>query len=324
MFVLGCHRSGTSLLARVLSDVLPLLGGSDVLTCRPDDPSAGSEWLPAQIDNPGGFQESQRLVAFNEALLASIGCAWHRPPLHPIPWHDADLFPLLFAARQPFATQALARVWVDKDPRLCITYPAFRHIFLRRIPIVAIIRHPYAVAASLQARDGFCVSHALMIWFLYNQHMVRSLQDSADLCVDYTTLLDQQGSASDALISFLRTFADVELGLGSDATVPLVQQLQAAVRPDWRRNADVLPMALVPQLDAQQLADLCLDLYGDIVRSGCEIATLRRLFASTPECVLSAYAVHGWQPVQPVAEPQASGRPSSRLKRAWQRLTVRP
>ena len=30
----------------------------------------------------------------------------------------------------------LERSWVDKDPRLCITYPAYLHILLRRIPLV--------------------------------------------------------------------------------------------------------------------------------------------------------------------------------------------
>ena len=39
-------------------------------------------------------------------------------------------------------TYALDRNWVDKDPRLCITYPAFLHILLRRVPLVVALRDP--------------------------------------------------------------------------------------------------------------------------------------------------------------------------------------
>ena len=44
MFVVGCHRSGTSLLAGIISDFLTKQKNSEL-----------PEQLSAQVDNPGGF-----------------------------------------------------------------------------------------------------------------------------------------------------------------------------------------------------------------------------------------------------------------------------
>ena len=76
MFVVGCHRSGTSLLAGIISDSLNEKGISE-----------SKKNIPAQVDNPGGFFESQQLVDFNEALLSQLGVDWQYPPLHAIQWH---------------------------------------------------------------------------------------------------------------------------------------------------------------------------------------------------------------------------------------------
>ena len=63
MFITGCHRSGTSLLASVLSEFLGV------------SPDKGDQMQPA-LDNPMGFQESNRFVSFNDLLLDRVGCSW--------------------------------------------------------------------------------------------------------------------------------------------------------------------------------------------------------------------------------------------------------
>ena len=55
------------------------------------------------------------------------------PPLLPANW-DKPLLEALQHHRSNLSSYALENDWVDKDPRLCITYPAFMHILLRRIP----------------------------------------------------------------------------------------------------------------------------------------------------------------------------------------------
>lgn len=176
MFVTGCHRSGTSLLASLLRDLV----ASDAC-----DPQAD---LEVKLENPLGFFETHRLVASNDYLLRQCGCAWNRPPLIPPAWDREPLFHTLQPLRASLSSYALSRRWVDKDPRLCFTYPAYLHVFLKRVPLVIALREPLDVATSLYARDGMPPDAGLALWFLYNHHLAAAL-DSTDLLLPYARLL---------------------------------------------------------------------------------------------------------------------------------------
>ena len=121
MFVTGCHRSGTSLLASLMHG---LVTGQDPRERRGD--------LDLKLENPLGFFESERLVEINDAILKVLGCKWDRPPLLPPSWDQSPLLKELQLHRSKLDAYALEHAWVDKDPRLCITYPAYLHILLRR------------------------------------------------------------------------------------------------------------------------------------------------------------------------------------------------
>ena len=75
VFVTGCHRSGTSLLASLMHG---LVTGEDPRQRRGD--------LELKLENPLGFFESERLVEINDVLLEELGCHWDRPPLLPACW----------------------------------------------------------------------------------------------------------------------------------------------------------------------------------------------------------------------------------------------
>ena len=153
-----------------------------------EDPRQRDGDLELKLENPLGFFESERLVETNEVLLQVLGCRWDRPPLLPSCW---DLPPLLEAIqplRSRLSAYALERSWVDKDPRLCITYSAYLHILLRRIPLVVTLREPLAVAASLYARNGFSLNRGLVLWWVYNHHIASHLC-SEDLLLLYSDLL---------------------------------------------------------------------------------------------------------------------------------------
>ena len=68
MFVTGCHRSGTSLLASLIHGLV-----------TGQDPRQRSGDLELKLENPLGFFESERLVEINDILLKAIGCQWDRP-----------------------------------------------------------------------------------------------------------------------------------------------------------------------------------------------------------------------------------------------------
>lgn len=67
-WVLGCHRSGTSLLCSILRN----------LSSSHREQPLGPD-LPANPENPAGFHESVSLVEVNERLLNWAGSAWDRP-----------------------------------------------------------------------------------------------------------------------------------------------------------------------------------------------------------------------------------------------------
>ncbi len=176
MFVTGCHRSGTSLLSSLLKNALT--GGQ----------FSSDGDLELKLENPTGFFESQSLVELNDVMLHLIGCDWDQPPLL-TPFWDSPAFVKEFEdKRETMRDYALTTNWIDKDPRLCITYPAYLHILLKRVPLVGIIRKPIDVATSLYARNGFNINAGLSLWYIYNFHLASSLAKE-DMVFFYEDLL---------------------------------------------------------------------------------------------------------------------------------------
>ena len=68
MCLIGMHRSGTSLAARMLSLLGVSLGAPEGL-------------LPPGPDNPAGYWENKSIQEFDDELLADRGGAWDQPPV---------------------------------------------------------------------------------------------------------------------------------------------------------------------------------------------------------------------------------------------------
>ena len=165
MFITGCHRSGTSLITSIFKDLI-----NDKI----DKPNL----LSPQLDNPTGFFESKKLVDFNEKLFAEIGTTCSSPFITPPIWTEPPLIDILVNARKDFEDLAISSNWIDKDPRLCLLYPAYFHILLKRIPLVVCMREPIEVAVSLYARNGHSINLGLCMWFIYNHHISKFLTEN--------------------------------------------------------------------------------------------------------------------------------------------------
>src|SRR5271168_1288187 len=112
IIVLGMHRGGTS----AVSGAAVRLGVAPPLTP-----------VPAANDNAGGFYESLPVVYANYRILLAAGCAWNAClPFDPVRLHGLltarDRQHLAATLRQEFG-RADSRVL--KDPRLCLTLPAW-------------------------------------------------------------------------------------------------------------------------------------------------------------------------------------------------------
>src|SRR5438552_5828109 len=95
--IAGAHRSGTSMLTRLLHTCGLYLGPE-------------SELMPAQADNPEGFWEHLGFVALNDELLNELGGAWDLPPKADENFAGTRLDPLRMKARLLIEGFASARV----------------------------------------------------------------------------------------------------------------------------------------------------------------------------------------------------------------------
>jgi Flp pilus assembly protein TadD len=145
--VLGMHRSGTSCLAGMLAAAGVAAAGETI-----------RNW-----DNARGHHEMLDVVRLNEAVLAHSGGHWLAPPRQ-VSWttaHAAERDRLLGARVR--GSPALL-----KDPRTLLVLP-----FWRASPVpchaIGIVRHPLAVARSLEAWRGIPLSEGVALWSAHNR-----------------------------------------------------------------------------------------------------------------------------------------------------------
>ncbi|MGY8640248.1 MAG: sulfotransferase family protein [Verrucomicrobiales bacterium] len=161
VLVFGMHRSGTSLLTKLLVDF-----GYET----------GNEVLQAADDNPEGFWENSAVVELNDRFLQQIGSCWNDP--HPL---SDDAFTGEIGVK--FAKQAEklvasefteTKLAVIKDPRMCRVFPLWQAALekhFEEIKCIHMMRHFYEVSESLRKRNGYSHYFSNLQWI---QHVLFS------------------------------------------------------------------------------------------------------------------------------------------------------
>lgn len=243
--------------------------------------------LDLTVDNPRGYFESTLLRPFNDGLLASAGYAWDRPPLAPVYWQQGAYLMEVIQRKQEFSAYALSSGWVDKDPRLSLTFPLFEHLLLKRVPCLVPLRHPLDVASSLHLRDGFSLEKGLLIWFLYNRGCAGFLQVERDQLVSYERLLAGEQPQLARLASFLLPWAS-EQGVARDLEQRIAAAHAVTSDPGLRRNALEQRQACSDPAHSP-LAAHCLALYDRIVASDFQLEVFVQAFRDCPAWLLDSY-----------------------------------
>ena len=145
--VLGMHRSGTSCLAGMLA-----AGG---LASAGD---AVRNW-----DNARGHYEMLDVVRLDEAVLAHSGGHWLSAPRE-VRWTDEHAR----ARDQLLQARVDGRPALLKDPRMLLALPFWRG---SRVAFAAfgIVRHPLAVARSLESWRGMPLAEGVALWTVHNR-----------------------------------------------------------------------------------------------------------------------------------------------------------
>src|SRR5258706_14429387 len=120
--VAGMHRSGTSMVARLLNLCGYYLG--------PDEEFA----LPA-ADNPGGFWENARFVDINERILGALGGGWDCPPRDLEKVASEGLNSLQSEARLLIDEMNQHAPWGWKDPRSSLTLPFWNSVLTTKLVV---------------------------------------------------------------------------------------------------------------------------------------------------------------------------------------------
>jgi hypothetical protein len=179
VFVLGMHRSGTSVATRLIN----LLG----LPAPIDE-----DLLPPDSGNPTGYWESSSLVACNDRLLEALGSDMTCPEAFSPGWERDPRLRAFYPEAAKLFTQVFpARPWVFKDPRNCITF-AFWVRALEIQPVVILIhRNPCEIVASYRnhwgERDG--IPYLLALWERYVRQALRHIEGSPVLVTSYEQLV---------------------------------------------------------------------------------------------------------------------------------------
>lgn len=285
LFVAGCHRSGTSFLSGLLTSIADSVGFPSPLSDR-------AVIMKESLANQSGYHETWDLVGANELILRQYGSRWDAPWLRDPAFDSPEGLRFLEGLRQHFTAHLGGSFWVDKDPRLCLTIGAMKHVFLRRIPIMAIVRHPFEVALSLQFRDGFSPDHALYLWSVYTFLLFSRRAEFPVAAFEFSEFSMPTAWPVERLLGAFQSAAksfSVDAPEVIALTVDRVRDIIAThYRPlQVRQSADDRSFS---QFQSSLLAEPCLAVWSDLqkgIRGEClDPAAMRSLFSPLMSLIL--------------------------------------
>lgn len=217
LIVLGMHRSGTSVLARLLNLMGAYFGAEGAST-------------GANAENPKGFWERRDVRDLNDHVLHGAGFDWNR-----VLGFDADRLPP--ALVDQFVERAAAlvldmdahRPWMLKEPRLCLLLPLWRKV-LEAPVCIHIHRDPVEVAASLRARNAIPIDAGLALWERYVRAAYGASVGLPSVALSHRQLMQQPVQAVAQLLKRLRAIGEAGLQMPADA------EIKAFVRSDLYRH----------------------------------------------------------------------------------------
>lgn len=212
--VAGMHRSGTSMVARILGECGVYLGERE-------------ELVPATPTNPEGHFEHIDFLRVNKAVLAKLLGSWKTPPRR-LAWLvlGRRLAPLRDEASVLVRRMERGSPWAWKDPRTSLTLPFWLPL-LPDLRVIVCVRDPLAVARSLEARDGLSTRAGLRLWEAHNREVIGAAPRGRTFVTCYEAYFDDPERE-------IRRLAE---RLALPTSPRAIQSAAATVRPDlWRQR----------------------------------------------------------------------------------------
>ena len=204
-FVLGMHRSGTSVVAGVL-DRLGLDGGDRTTMFDADE------------FNTDGYWEQRPVVALHDAMLRRLGGYPSAPPAQACGGVPAELVPGAPQEIIGLVDRLYRRPWFVKDPRQCLLLPVWRAALGDDDLAIVVSRDPRDVVRSLQHRNGYSAELAAGLWERYMLDLLAGLAGRPCLVVRYERLLDDPVTCVTEIADAVSRHVGVA-GVGNDDAV---------------------------------------------------------------------------------------------------------
>ena len=207
VIILGMHRSGTSLIANILSSAGFYVGDDSDLM------KTGSQW------NQNGYFERWSVVRANNIILHYCDGGWHDPP------REDKMLKL----NMDYRIKDLLKVYhghplaLIKDPRMCLTLPVWKKILGNNVRYIHVMRKSNAVAASLKRRDGFSQEKSYYLYQIYNKRIFKYTMGYPVFPIRYDDLFQD---ARDEILYKLAAFLEVETDLKEIAAQVIDPQLR--------------------------------------------------------------------------------------------------
>ncbi len=237
--IAGMHRSGTSMLTKLLQVCGLYLGEED-------------ELMPPNSFNPVGYWENTEFVAINDALLSHYHGAWDLPTppgesfdLRQVPEHLSE------RARKLLEGFEGRTFWGWKDPRNSLTLSFWRQL-IPELKIIICLRNPLDVARSLGNRDHFPAGFSFDLWHAYNQRVLNTARPEQRLISKYEVYFINPQDELKRVLKFV----------GLPESKETIQSACVAVMPSLRHSQNTTENLIAegaPSRVSELYAKMCLE-----------------------------------------------------------------
>ena len=204
--IVGMHRSGTSMVAKLLQRAGLNLGDE-------------ADLMPPAEENPEGFYEHLEFVGLNDEVLNVAGAGWDCPPAADFDWEDTALDSFRARARRVAVPLGERLPWGWKDPRTSLTLPFWRSAF-GPLRTVAVVRNPLEVVISLHRRNAFSTALGLTLWQIYAERILDDTSLDDRLITHYDSYFLEPDREITRVLDFLDLNRDQDLQGLMTGTIP--------------------------------------------------------------------------------------------------------
>ncbi|WP_428080096.1 glycosyltransferase [Candidatus Pelagibacter sp.] len=174
ILVLGMHRSGTSMVSRILN-LMGCYYSSEDQTVLPGE------------DNPKGFWERKDVMDLNNKILNDYKSSWDNP--YRLKNVEIDKSKYLNQLKNIIYKLEPHRPWFIKDPRLSLTYNCWENILENNLNIL-VLRNPLEVSISLNKRNNIKYTSGLALWDFYTDRLVKQINIKNTILCFYDNFID--------------------------------------------------------------------------------------------------------------------------------------